>query len=83
MAASRKSPKSLRSEHHLRLRALLVQLRAKAELRQSDVAKRLGRPQSYVAKYEGGERRLDVIEFLAVCEALEADPIRVIRNLKD
>lgn len=43
---------------------------------QQEVAQRLGRPQSFVAKYEGGERRLDVIEFIAVTEVLGRGPGR-------
>jgi transcriptional regulator with XRE-family HTH domain len=45
-----------------------------AGLTQEEVAVRLGRPQSFVAKYEGGERRIDVVEFVAVAQALEQDP---------
>lgn len=36
---------------------------------------------SYVAKYEGGERRLDVIEFLAICKVLRAEPCKLIAGL--
>ncbi|WP_318528217.1 hypothetical protein [Mesorhizobium sp. J8] len=42
----------------------------------------LGRPQSFVAKYEGGERRLDVIEFLDVAAALDADPCKILSSLR-
>jgi transcriptional regulator with XRE-family HTH domain len=42
----------------------------KAGLRQSDVAARLGRPQSFVSKYESGERRLDLVELWTVCRVL-------------
>ena len=38
-------------------------------------------PQSFVAKYEGGERRLDVIEFIAIAQALGADPFKLLREL--
>ncbi|WP_390620440.1 helix-turn-helix domain-containing protein [Gimesia panareensis] len=34
------------------------------------MAERLGRPQSFVSKYESGERRLDILELYDVCEAL-------------
>jgi hypothetical protein len=50
-------------------------------LTQQQVADRLKRPQSFVAKYEGGERRLDVIEFLAVARTLGADSINILRIL--
>jgi transcriptional regulator with XRE-family HTH domain len=73
--------KSIHSPQHIKLRELLVAARKKAGLTQQDVADRLGRPQSFVAKYEGGERRLDVVEFLQVAIALGADPVRIIRVL--
>jgi hypothetical protein len=41
----------------------------------------LGRPQSFVAKYEDGERRLDVIEFMLVARTPGADPAKVMRSL--
>jgi transcriptional regulator with XRE-family HTH domain len=61
--------------------ALLQQARRKAGLTQQDLADRLGKPQSFVAKIEGGERRLDVVEYLAVMRTIGADPIRLIRSL--
>ena len=44
------------------------------------MAKKLGRPQSFIAKYEGGERRIDVIEFIEIARALDADPVRLFRD---
>ncbi len=67
-------PRSTTTTAYKLLRALLVAARVDANLTQAQVAGRLGRPQSFVSKYEGGERGLDVIEFLYVCEALELDP---------
>jgi transcriptional regulator with XRE-family HTH domain len=81
MARSRKATKSLRSAEHRAFCALLIIARRKAGLKQVEVAERLGRPQSYVAKYEGGERRLDVIEFLAIARAIGNDPVRILRAL--
>jgi hypothetical protein len=46
------------------------------------LAKKLGRPQSFVSKFERGERRLDVIEFLEVAKALSVDPARMIVDLE-
>jgi hypothetical protein len=46
------------------------------------VAKKLGQPPSYVAKYEGGDRRLDVLEYLDVAEAIGFDPYRLLRSLR-
>jgi transcriptional regulator with XRE-family HTH domain len=42
---------------------------------------RLKRPQSYVSKFERGERRLDVVEFLDVAKALRIDPLDLLRQL--
>jgi transcriptional regulator with XRE-family HTH domain len=48
----------------------LREIRESVGLRQADVAERLGQPQSFVSKYESGERRLDVLELRAVSRAL-------------
>ena len=53
-------------------------MRIAANLTQAHLAARLNRPQSFVAKYEGGERRLDVIEFMEVAEAIGFDPAEFI-----
>ena len=66
--------KSLKSPEYARLIAMLVAVRHAAGVRQQTLAKKLGRPQSFIAKYEGGERRIDVIEFIEIARALGADP---------
>lgn len=48
---------------------------------QTEVAQRLGKPQSYVSKYESGERRLDVVEFLEVCDAMNVAPQVIIQEI--
>lgn len=78
---ARRLSKSIHSPEHAKLRELLIAARKKAGLTQQDVAERLGRPQSFVAKYEGGERRLDVVEFLQVAAAVNADAVRILRAL--
>jgi transcriptional regulator with XRE-family HTH domain len=72
--------KAIHSELHRSLLTLLRETRQRAGLSQQHVADRLGRPQSFVAKYEGGERRLDVLEFISVAEALGVDPVRLFRD---
>jgi transcriptional regulator with XRE-family HTH domain len=74
-------PKSLRSPRHDRLRAVLKRAREDQGLTQQELALRLKRKQSFVAKYETGERRLDVIEFLEIAEALVQDPARLISEI--
>ncbi len=73
--------KTIHSPEHQALRELLIAARRKAGLTQRELAERLGRPQSFVAKVEGGERRLDVIEFVALCKALAQDPAKLLRRL--
>ncbi|OWK19816.1 XRE family transcriptional regulator [Mesorhizobium amorphae CCBAU 01583] len=75
-------PKSLRSPRHQRFLAQLISLRKAKGLTQAQVAEKLGRPQSFVAKYEGGERRLDIIEFLDVTVVLDADPCEFLSSLR-
>lgn len=65
---------SLHSKGYKALTRLLIKARAEAGLTQQQVADRLGKHQSFVAKYELGERRLDVVEMISVCKALDADP---------
>jgi transcriptional regulator with XRE-family HTH domain len=72
--------KSLKSEEYERLTKLLVAVRKAAGIRQQALAKTLGRPQSFIAKYENGERRIDLIEFIAITRALGADPAQLFRE---
>jgi transcriptional regulator with XRE-family HTH domain len=55
--------------------------REQAGLTQQDLAKRLKRPQSFVAKYELGDRRLDVIEFVTIAQAIGVSPIRLFSKI--
>jgi hypothetical protein len=52
--------RTIYSDDHQRLVAL--RLHAKAGFTQAEVAEQLGRPQSFVSKYEAGQRRLDLVE---------------------
>lgn len=74
--------KSLHTSEYEAFRKLLLTAREEAGLTQLEVATRLSKPQSFVAKYEGGERRLDVIEFMEICEALKVDPNSLINKLR-
>lgn len=76
-------PKSVYSPAYERLRELLIQARKEAGLTQNELASRLGRPQSYVSKYENGERRLDLIEFLQLAGKLRVDVLPLIQTLQE
>ena len=71
---------TLRSPRQIKLRKLLRDLREKSGLTQAEVAARLDKPQSFVAKYEGGERRLSAIEFIEVVRALDLEPVAALRQ---
>lgn len=62
--------RTIYTPEHRQLVALLRQLREDADLRQVEVARRLGRHQSFVSKYEAGERRLDLVELREISAVL-------------
>ena len=66
---------------YARFRRLLADARRAKGVTQVELAKKLGRPQSFISKVEQGERRLDVIEFLEVARALKVDPLRIIADV--
>jgi transcriptional regulator with XRE-family HTH domain len=61
------------SREYIEFAAQLVTARKACGLTQHQLAEKLGRPQSYIAKIERAERRVDVIEFLELLDALHAN----------
>jgi len=80
MAIRRGISKTLTSAEHKAFCALLIETREKAGLTQVQLAKKLRKPQSFIAKYEGGERRIDIIEFITIAQAMGADPVSLLRT---
>ena len=72
--------KTLHSADYARFLALLKAARKDAGVVQQELADKLGKPQSFVAKVEGGERRIDVIEFIAIAKAIGRDPLRLLKQ---
>ncbi|WP_173920748.1 helix-turn-helix domain-containing protein [Pseudidiomarina piscicola] len=75
--------KTLHSPQHQRLVAWLKKARCDQGLTMRDLAAKLGVPHSFVGKVEQCERRLDLIEFIEYCEALDLDPangVRIVRK---
>ena len=73
--------RSVHTEAYRTLCNMLVAARHKAGLTQEELAKKLNRPQSFVAKYEQQERRLDVVELVQISKILQADPVRLVREI--
>jgi transcriptional regulator with XRE-family HTH domain len=74
--------KSLGSARHKALIGLLIQKREAAGMTQADLAARLGEYQSFVARLESGQRRIDVVEFVDLADALGFVPAKAISALK-
>ncbi|MHC4477782.1 MAG: helix-turn-helix domain-containing protein [Planctomycetota bacterium] len=74
--------KSIHSSEQGQLLALLREARKKAGLSQTELARRLGRTQSYISKYEMGELRLDLLELRSVCKALGVSLSTLVREFE-
>ena len=73
--------KSIYSTKSKQFQEILVKARTDAGLTQQVLAAKIDRHQSFIAKYEGGERRLDVIEFIEICHVIGINPVKVIKQL--
>jgi ribosome-binding protein aMBF1 (putative translation factor) len=73
--------KSIHTERYSTLLRALIACRKEKGLSQTELAQRVGRPQSYISKVENAERRLDVIEFLEICEAIGVEGGEVMRGV--
>jgi transcriptional regulator with XRE-family HTH domain len=61
--------------------AALTSSRKEQGFTQQELAKKIGRPQSFIAKIETGERRLDVVEFTEICVALSIEPVNILNKI--
>jgi transcriptional regulator with XRE-family HTH domain len=74
--------KAISSHEYDIFRRCMIAARKEAKLTQESLAKSLQKPQSFVAKYENGERRLDVVEFLVVTRIIGVDPCALLRKIE-
>lgn len=77
--------KTLGTERHKALIALLIEKREAAGLTQSDLAAKLNEYQSFFARLESGQRRVDVVEFLELSDLLgfdAASAVKLIQKIK-
>lgn len=70
--------KSQHNDNYKKLIMALVQARKDANLTQDDLAQQLGKPQSFVSKYESYERRLDVLEYITISGLIGSDYVKLI-----
>lgn len=73
--------KSVYSDQYGDFLNIMIAARKQSRFTQQQLAEVLERPQSYVSKYERGERRLDVVEFLAIAKALKVDPCSILQRV--
>jgi transcriptional regulator with XRE-family HTH domain len=73
--------KSLQSARHKTLIALLIAKREAAGMTQIQLADKLGEYQSFVARLESGQRRVDVVEFAEIAEVLGFDPAKALSTI--
>ena len=76
-------PSSIFTQRHQEFIAFIASARKAAGISQVELAERLGKPQSFVSKVERGERRLDVIEFCQLAEALGHHPAKLLEEFLD
>jgi transcriptional regulator with XRE-family HTH domain len=74
--------KTLNSRRHKSLVDLLVKRREVIGMTQAELAARLGQYQSFVARLESGQRRIDVVEFLELSEILGFDAVQAFKTIK-
>ena len=70
------------TKRHAALVAFLKKKRKDADLTQTQVAKRIGRYQSFITDYERGQKRIDAVELVQIAEAIGFDPVEAIRLIK-
>lgn len=73
--------KGITEPRYRKVLATLVEARKSAGLSQADVAVILSKPQQFVSRYELGERRLDVIEYVDIAAALGLDGLALLTNI--
>jgi transcriptional regulator with XRE-family HTH domain len=75
--------KELRSPRHDALRRFLKLERQKKEIRQTDLANRLGWKQGSISEIETGIKRVTVLELMSIAKALDFDPCLAIKYLEE
>ena len=75
--------KTIYQQRYQTLIDCLISARKQAKLTQADIAHQLGKPQSYIAKIEGKDRKIDVLEYVEICEVLDLQPSEIIKIIEN
>jgi transcriptional regulator with XRE-family HTH domain len=70
-------PKTVFGGAHAKLVEVIVAKRKAADLTQTDLAQKIGKDQTFISLIERGQRRVDIIEFVALARALKLEPQRL------
>lgn len=76
-------PKTIFGGDHRRLVEVLTEARKAAGLTQVDLSQRIGRDQTFVSLIERGQRRVDVIEFIGLAEAIGVEPVELFSRVME
>lgn len=74
-------PKSVFTGAHKHLVEVLVEARRQSGMTQAQLAAAVGKDQSFISIIEGSQRRVDVLEFVALARAMGVDPQDLFRRL--
>jgi len=74
--------KSIHSDKYNEFLSLLIKARKDSKITQQALVDKLEKPQSFISKYEKGERRLDVVEFIKIAEAIGTKASNIIKKLE-
>jgi transcriptional regulator with XRE-family HTH domain len=74
-------PKTIYGGDHPHLVAVLTDARQKSGMTQAQLAERVGKDQTYISIIERGQRRVDVLEFVALARAMNADPAELFSDV--
>lgn len=78
-----KMMKTIYQDRYQLLIEVLIEIRKDRGLTQAQLANKLDKPQSYIAKIEAKDRKLDVLEFVILCETLVVSPCDVLQVILD
>lgn len=74
--------KTIYQDDYRKIIFALINIRKNNNLTQLDIAQYLNKPQSYIAKIENFERKLDILEFVQLCKILDVSASEIIKLIE-